>query len=328
MNDEAMQPGRSCPLDYRYPATALAKASELTAECIYVIGGLYGNGAALDAILELADDEPVSPVFIFNGDFNWFNVDTAGFSTINSRVLAHTALRGNVETELARDEDAAGCGCGYPDFVDDADVARSNAIMARLRETARGFPALRESLAALPMFAAANVGDRRIAIVHGDCESLAGWGLSREALAHARNRTTVAGWFDAANADVIASSHSCLPLMREFATPRGSGIVVNNGAAGMPNFTGSQFGVITRIGVTPARETAVYGARIGKIYVDALAVRYEACNWDEQFAANWPNGSPAYISYYKRIAHGPSYTIGEAWQLAEINPRLRRPRAA
>ena len=34
---------------------------------------------------------------------------------------------------------AAGCGCGYPDSVGDAEVARSNAILAQLRETARGF---------------------------------------------------------------------------------------------------------------------------------------------------------------------------------------------
>lgn len=323
-----MSPGRSCPLDYRYAAAELSTAREMSADCLYVIGGLYGNGAALDAVLELAGSEPVAPLLIFNGDFNWFNVDAAGFATINSRVLAHTALRGNVETEVARDDDAAGCGCGYPDFVDDTDVARSNQIMARLRETAREFPALRKSLGALPMFATAIVGGSRIAIVHGDCESLAGWGLSREALVHERNHASVAGWFGAANADVIASSHSCLPVMREFATARGRGIVVNNGAAGMPNFTRSRFGVITRVGVTPALRTAVYGARIGRIHVDALAVHYDARRWDEQFVANWPNGSPAYISYHKRIAHGPSYTIGEADRSAASKPPLRRPRAA
>src|SRR5690606_22904340 len=63
--------GRVCPLRYRYGAEALAAASELAAETLYVVGGLYGNPFALDAVEALAAMEPGPVRIVFNGDFNW-----------------------------------------------------------------------------------------------------------------------------------------------------------------------------------------------------------------------------------------------------------------
>ena len=117
-----MTPGRSCPLHYRYAPTVFDRDADIRAETVYVIGGLYGNVPALEAVLELAAAEKVMPTLVFNGDFNWFNVDAGSFNAINREVLKHVALRGNVETELAADADDAGCGCAYPEYVDDADV--------------------------------------------------------------------------------------------------------------------------------------------------------------------------------------------------------------
>jgi hypothetical protein len=329
MNDSAMTiPGRSCPLHYRYTPAALAQECDLAASCIYIVGGLYGNLPALDAIDELAAQESAPPVIIFNGDFNWFNVDQAAFTAINSRVLAHTALRGNVETELAGDDPAAGCGCGYPDFVGDAEVARSNQIIERLRDTARRQPLIRRQLAALPMYCTAVIGTARIAIVHGDCESLAGWGLSREALAQPAQRARVKEWFTEAQVNVIASSHSCLPVMLEFAAHDGLGIVVNNGAAGMPNFAKTRHGVITRIGLAPSPHQPIYGAQVAAAYVDALAVHYDTQRWHDEFHANWLPGSPAHMSYSRRIENGPHYRIDEACRLTRHRPVTRRPVAA
>jgi hypothetical protein len=48
--------------------------------------------------------------------------------------------RGNVETELSDPVDGAGCGCAYPDWVDEGTVARSNRIIERLRAAARSRP--------------------------------------------------------------------------------------------------------------------------------------------------------------------------------------------
>jgi hypothetical protein len=227
-------------------------------------------------------------------------------------VLAHTALRGNVETELAAADESAGCGCGYPDFVDDVSVVRSNEIMRKLRATATGSHSLRRQLGSLPMYARASVGGVRIAIVHGDCESLAGWGLSQEALADTTARERAAGWCEHANAHVIASSHSCLPVLLSQEAAQRRAVIVNNGAAGMPNFRNTRFGIITRIGEAVSPHPPVYGTRIGNVSVDALAVRYDHTRWQQEFAANWPAGSAACLSYEKRIVEGPDYGIEDA----------------
>jgi hypothetical protein len=219
-------------------------------------------------------------------------------------VLEHVALRGNVETELAGDDDAAGCGCAYPDWVGDAEVARSNAILATLRETARRFPGLRARLGALPMHAVAAVGGERIAIVHGDAWSLAGWDFSQERLLGDPAR--VAGAFEEADVRVFASSHTCLPVFQPIDAPDGRRLIANNGAAGMPNFRGTRFGIVTRISVHPGAD-ALYGERLGPLYVEALAVRYDHASWLERFDARWPAGSPASASYRRRLLDGPAY---------------------
>ncbi len=174
---------------------------------LHVAGGLYGNPQALEALLELAATEPGARL-VFNGDFNWFDVDTEDFRAINTAVLGHFATRGNVETELAQPGQDAGCGCGYPDWVGDEDVARSNRIMERLRRTAAREPALQARLGALPMYAVALVGGERVAIVHGDADSLAGWGLSQESLAEEAGLDAARASLAASGACVIASSHT------------------------------------------------------------------------------------------------------------------------
>jgi hypothetical protein len=312
-------PGRNCPLSYRYSPDVFRRAPEIEAETLYVIGGLYGNPFALDAIVELAAQESPAPTLVFNGDFNWFDVDPGGFAALNARVLEHAALRGNVETELANDDAEAGCGCAYPEYVGDADVGRSNAILGRLRETARGFPALRERLGRLPMHAVAAVGGVRIAIVHGDAWSLAGWRFSQETLAE----EAIDRAFDAADVSVFASSHTCLPVTCR----RPAGVIANNGAAGMPNFRGTRFGLVTRIS-TAERADALYRERLGPIAVEALAVRYDHDRWLAQFDRLWPAGSPAAMSYRKRITDGPGYDLAQALRRAVRSPAALRQNAA
>lgn len=105
----------------------------------------------------------------------------------------------------------AGCGCAYPPRVDITAVSRANAIMEQLQGTA--MPAQREQLARLPYHTAASVGGHRVAIIHGDPESLAGWSLDVEVLGP-EGRTTedqLCTWFRQAGADIFACSHACLP---------------------------------------------------------------------------------------------------------------------
>ncbi len=307
------RPGRACPLHYRYHPADLAREPDFGTDTLYVVGGLYGNRPALAALGALAARERAPVALVFNGDFNWFNVDAEGFEAVQSEVLRHHALRGNVETELAGEDAVAGCGCGYPEWVNDAEVERSNLILERLRDTARQFPAVRSRLAALPMHLVAEVGGIRVAIVHGDAHSLAGWNYAQELLADPAHRRRIPGDFEAARARVIASSHTCLPALSEFDTAGGRSVLINNGAAGMPNFAHTRYGVITRISTQPAVHlNALYGVRLDRIHVDALPLRYDHARWLDEFHANWPEGSPAHVSYYRRMTHGPAATLAHA----------------
>jgi hypothetical protein len=309
-----MTPGRSCPLHYRYAPASFARAADVCAETIYVIGGLYGNEPALQAILALAEAEPVKPTLIFNGDFNWFNVDADGFSTINQEVLRHHALRGNVETEFGAD-DGAGCGCAYPEYVDDADVERSNNIMARLQATARLFPELIRTLTSLPMHLVAEVGGVRFGVVHGDAESLAGWRFAHDGLHDPANVAWLQQTCRDARLAGFASSHTCLPTFRRFVDPisAGSHVVINNGAAGMPNFSHTQYGLISRLSVHRCAEgVAQYGGMVGNVFIDAVPVHYDAAAFQRTFLGNWPAGSAAHHSYFKRIVDGPAYAAPHA----------------
>jgi hypothetical protein len=83
--------------------------------------------------------------------------------------------------------------------------------------------------------------------------------------------------------------------------------VINNGAAGMPNFPGQLSGLITRIGLTPFDSSTLPGfnvierTQVHGVEVAAISVPYDHAQWRTRFLANWPEGSEAYISYYARI---------------------------
>lgn len=312
---EQARPGRSCPLAYRYGAAALRAAEAFQCETLYVAGGLYGNPFALDALLAQFATEPGESALLFNGDFHWFDTAAEDFVRVNRAVLGHRATRGNVETELATPSAAAGCGCGYPERVGDAEVERSNRIFERLRETASSVPAELARLAALPMFAVAQIGGVRLAAVHGDADSLAGWGFSQERLDTPAGRETARGAFRAAGVRVFASSHTCLPVLQTFDSVAGPCAIVNNGAAGMPNFRSARYGIATRISVRPSRAASAYGTRIAGVYVDALPLRFDAPAWAAHFLARWPAGSDAHASYFNRITDGPRYEPRQALRL-------------
>jgi hypothetical protein len=315
LNDLA-PPGRSCPLHYLYSPASLARAAELHADTLYVIGGLYGNPLALDALDALLAREGRPASVVFNGDFHWFDRKPELFRDVNERVFKHIAIRGNVETQFSADDDAAGCGCAYPEWVGDEVVERSNTIESALRLTARQFPNLARGIAELPMNLVAQVGNARIAIVHGDGTSLAGWGFCRRTLASERGRTRAAQWLHAANADVFACTHTCEPVCVRVdgAADHRAGVIINNGAAGMPNFIDTRYGVVTRIATRPAAADmpVLYGTTIAGIHIEALALHYNHTQWWGQFEAMWPSGSAANLSYGARIRDGGQLDIGQA----------------
>jgi hypothetical protein len=313
LNDTAAGPGpgRSCPSDYYYGAASLHRAADIETSTLYVVGGLYGNRPALDAIELMASVERA--IVVFNGDFHWFDRSVAIFSDVDRRVRQHHALRGNVETELSRERDLdVGCGCAYPPDVGQPTVDRSNAILRELRQTARQcVPG--PVLATSPMTMVVNVGGLRVGIVHGDCEALAGWRFSAGALDDSAQH----GWLDGVRVqsaiDVFASSHTCLPVTRTFTLPSGPLVVANNGSAGMPNFSGTSYGVVTRIATRPRRGPVLHCVELGGVCIEAVALSFDFVHWHQEFLSQWPVGSPAWLSYWKRIVNGPHYSRSDAY---------------
>jgi hypothetical protein len=319
--DMLARPGRTCPLSYRYLPPSMTAGLSLSVETLWVAGGLYGNPLALDALLEAYEADRGSKALVFNGDFHWFDVAEEDFRRVNETVLGFHALRGNVETELAAPEQGAGCGCAYPDWVGDDTVERSNRIMERLRATALASGASLTKLAELPMHVAARVGDATIGIVHGDAESLAGWGFSQEALATPGGYAAAQDASAQAGVDIFASSHTCLPVMQCFDS---EAVLINNGSAGMPNFRGMASGLVSRISVNRS-ENALYSTRCRGVYIEAIAVPYDNRAWQERFLAQWPPGTDAHRSYWDRIVNGPRYDVAQALRTA--SPLSRRTAA-
>lgn len=318
----------ACPIEYRYAAADFRGARTDRADTAYVIGGLYGNVEALHAILRMQEAEARQGRrvrLVFNGDHNWFDVDATGFREVNQVALESLAIRGNVEAELSRPNDA-GCGCNYPPYFNADYVARSNAIMGRLQATAREQFALGSALQALPYFRVLEVGDARVGIVHGDAEMLAGWSFAAErlspvakccsgdeALAELTPTSTLEAWFRDAGVDAFASSHTCLAHARDLSVDGRARAIFNNGAAGLPNFANEGFGIVTRISVDPAvPRGSLYGLTLGGVRFDAMPVHYDTAAWVERFLANWPAGSPAYEAYFKRIVAGPDFDRHDA----------------
>lgn len=311
-------PGRQCPLAYRYAPSVFAREPELQAETLYAVGGLYGNLEALDAVEALAARERGPCTLMFNGDFHWFDAEPRWFDAVQQRVLRHPALRGNVETEIATADGAAGCGCAYPDDVPDAVVERSNRIAARLWQAARAgtdAPATLQALAALPMHRVVAIGALRVAVVHGDAQSLAGWSFDARSLHAAGSDDGLRARFAQAGVDAFASTHTCLPALRVL---DGVGLVANNGAAGMPNLAGAGGGLLTRLSLhaPPAGLPVLYGGPYhlprGTLHVHALRVDYDRAAWHRRFLAQWPPGSDAHASYWTRLERGPDHDVARA----------------
>ncbi len=109
------------------------------------------------------------------------------------------------------------------------------------------------------MIARVNVGGCRIGVVHGDADSLAGWRFDVTALDDPENQPWIVDSFSEPSVDIFASTHTCLPALRRYPTQTAHGLVINNGAAGMPNFSNLCFGVLTRDRYCPPIQEVLYG---------------------------------------------------------------------
>ena len=133
--------GRVCPVDYRLASDAFAGDPEVACDVLYVVGGLYGNPFALDAVDCLVAAEQGDVRVVLNGDMHWFDKTAENFAALERRASRYLPLVGNVEAELRRQVDVGvGCGCAYPDCTGDDAVSRSNRIHRKLSEAVDAHP--------------------------------------------------------------------------------------------------------------------------------------------------------------------------------------------
>lgn len=302
--------GRACPVDYRIASDAFAGDPELACEVLYVVGGLYGNPFALDAVdaLVAEEGEDAEVLVVLNGDVHWFDKTAENFANIEQRIKRYLPLVGNVEAELRRQVDVGvGCGCAYPECTSDESVSRSNRIHKMLSIAVDRHPELKEMLEGRPATAIVNVAGFKVGITHGDEKLIGGWDCSRESLRDIMRQDELDLFMAENGIDVFATTHTCAPAALTLAR----GAVINNGAAGLPNFAGQHFGLVIRIAETP-HDDALFGCELDGLFVQAVPVRYDHDAYLAWFDGLWDELSPAAISYRARIVEGPQDRLGDS----------------
>ena len=164
-------------------------------------------------------------------------------------------------------------------------------------------------LRALPPQLRPQVGDCRIGVVHGDPDSLAGWGIELDAMPPVGDSDPgLEAWFRDADVDLLAGSHTCRCFAQDFP---GNRAVFNNGAAGMPVFAGDHRIMITRVArqppLLPDDHLSSCGTRVRDAHVDAILLPWDREAFLRRFDQVWPPGSPPQRSYRRQITDGPDH---------------------
>ena len=326
-------PASQCVPEFRTGAE-VHQQPEKECSVLYTCGGLYGNVSALEAFGEVVrKDETKQKAVIFNGDFNFLNASRDLWLRLNNNVRDFgaasgseaAASKGNIECELLKPRDAIiGCGCAYPPHVDPGVSERSSEIVRLLHQRAHETDdtATFNWLETLPLTTTYKVGNKKIAVVHGDPDCLNGWSLAHDADTLNDNEKLKA-YFQRGNFDILASTHTCVAHM---ATVDQNYVIANNGATGMANFKGSRYGLVTRIAAPQASPSPVepaYGVILQDgTRVDHIPIHFDVDAWFKaHFEPLWGPDSPAAISYANRINHGlSSWTHQDAY--ARVHPSL------
>lgn len=310
--------GRVCPTDYHIDGQAFSGDAEHVCDVLYVVGGLYGNPFALEAIDQLIADEraraaerdaaDIEVATVFNGDMHWFDRTAENFASIEKAAAKYTLLIGNVEAELRRESPiGVGCGCAYPACVDNETVALSNKIHSMLFDELSNRPELKQLLQGRPSTTTVAVAGRKVGITHGDELMIGGWNCSREELSEPERQQKLDAFLAENDLAVLATTHTCSAA----AIALSHGLVINNGAAGLPNFADQHFGLAVRVAETPHPD-ALFGAQRDGLFVEAIPVRYDHNSYVKWFDGLWPEGSPAQVSYRGRIVNGPADCVENA----------------
>lgn len=201
--------GRACPVDYHLSESIFAADSQVSCDTLYVVGGLYGNPFALNAIEEMVAAEEAAGrdvLVVLNGDIHWFDKTAENFLALERRLdrPRWIPLVGNVEAELRRQEDiGVGCGCGYPACTSDASVSRSNRIHRMLSIAVHEHPECKEPLIGRAAAMTVDVAGEKVGITHGDEKLIGGWDCSRDSLQDPLRQDELSQFMDRNGIDVL-----------------------------------------------------------------------------------------------------------------------------
>ncbi len=120
--------------------------------------------------------------------------------------------------------------------------------------------------------------------------ALAGWRFDRVALDDRAARSWLAAIRAESRIDLFASTHTCAAALRDFALPSGRLTIINNGAAGMPNFADARIGLISRIAIVPSPHRPLYGLVRDGVHIDAIPLAYDSAGFLDRFLSRWPDG--------------------------------------
>ncbi|CZE46690.1 hypothetical protein [Campylobacter geochelonis] len=262
---------------------------ELESDEIYIAGGVYGNPFALQKLSEISNGAKV----VLNGDLHWFDATKESFLKTEYLAQEFICLNGNVELELAKNS-LETCGCNYPEYEDKDVIARADEIFKTLNLAPSSEQ--REMLKKRKTTLFAKVGNVNIAITHGDEKNVAGWELDRVNLEKQTRQNELNQWFLKTTFSVLASTHTCQAGLLKLK----NGIVINNGSAGMPNFSEFRTGLVTRIATTP-HQNAFYRSSINEVFIELIRLKYDNAKFLKYFDEIWSEQSPAALSYKTRI---------------------------
>lgn len=266
----------------------IEKHTEVEVDEIFIAGGIYGNIFALEKLAKIAQNSLV----VLNGDYHWFDVGEH-FDAVEKLIKKHNflALNGNVELGLSSDE--LSCNCNYPELESKETKIYAEQIYEILKNSLNAEQ--KEILKPRKTSLNVKIGSKNLAIIHGDEKSVNGWGFDRANL-NQKRLNEINLWLKSNNFDIIASTHTCLSV----ACMLENGVFINNGSAGMPNFSEFRTGLVTRVAKTQ-NENALYRAKLDEIYIELIRLKYDNKAFVSYFDKIWKPQSPAQKSYKNRI---------------------------
>ena len=80
----------------------------------------------------------------------------------------------------------------------------------------------------------------------------------------------------------------------------------SHGAAGMASIPGSTDGLFTRISAQPFLNRALVfqSIQLHGMHIEQIRVQFNQAAWQQHFLSQWPEGTAAHTSYFKRISEG------------------------